>query len=244
MNVALPHFVRSRASVAGLAVAAAGFSPITALCAAVFGIVPLPVAAVTLIVPALVVLAAALWLNPQYRAASLRGFAFGLIAVTAYDAFRLPFMVSGIWHDFIPRIGMWLLGDGHLHPIVGYAYRYLGDGGGMGVTFGVIYPLVAARGLRGVTCGIAYGVSIWACLMGTLVLAPHGQEMMFVLTPLSAALSLGGHVIYGGVLGLLTTAFEAAPRTSIARASLRSNLEHRSATAAAATRAALIGRAV
>jgi hypothetical protein len=206
-----------KACSATLAIAAAGFAPITALSLAVFGIAQLPLATVVLIPPAVVVLLAVLVLSPQHRAASLRGFIFGLVAVTAYDAFRLPFMVSGIWHDFIPRIGMWLLGDGRLHPIVGYAYRYIGDGGGMGLTFAVLYPLVNPRRLGALATGVVYGVAIWACLMGTLVLAPRGQEMMFVLTPLSVTLSLGGHLIYGGVLGLLTVASSTAPFTARAR---------------------------
>lgn len=200
-----------KACSAALAIAAAGFAPITALSVAVFGIAQLPLAALALIPPAIVVLVAVLVFSPQYREASLRGFVFGLVAVTAYDAFRLPFMVSGIWHDFIPRIGMWLLGDGRLHPIVGYAYRYIGDGGGMGLTFAVLYPLISPRRLGAVVAGVVYGVMIWACLMGTLLLAPHGQEMMFVLTPLSTTLSLGGHLIYGGVLGFLTVAFATRP---------------------------------
>jgi hypothetical protein len=215
----------SKACTAALAIAAAGFAPITAVSLAVFGIAQLSLTAVALIPPAIVVLVAVLVLNPQYRAASLRGFIFGLVAVTAYDAFRLPFMVSGIWHDFIPRIGMWLLGDGRLHPIVGYAYRYIGDGGGMGLTFAVLYPLVNPRRLGAAVAGVVYGVSIWACLMMTLVLAPHGQEMMFVLTPLSATLSLGGHLIYGGVLGFLTAASAPLPSAKRARgvAYLRAN---------------------
>src|SRR5229473_3567850 len=54
-------------------------------------------------------------------------------------------------------------------------------GGFMGMAFTVAYctlrPRVDAR-----IAGVGFGLAIWMCLLGTLILAPHGQEMLFKLT--------------------------------------------------------------
>jgi hypothetical protein len=49
--------------------------------------------------------------------------------------------------------------------------------------------------------GIMYGIAIWTCLLVTLVAVPAGQTLLFPLTATTFVLSLGGHLIYGGVLG-------------------------------------------
>jgi hypothetical protein len=41
------------------------------------------------------------------------------------------------------------------------------------------------------------------CQLGTLILAPHGQKMLFKLTLTTLSLSLLGHLIYGAVIGML-----------------------------------------
>jgi len=144
-----------------------------------------------------------LWLKPQYRTIAISGFIFGLIAVTIYDAFRVPFILTGVWGDFIPKIGIWLVGDHKAHPLVGYLYRYIGDGGGMGIAYVAIYPLLIRIFAKPIASGLAYGVFIWCGLMATIALAPHGAEELFPLTPVNVTLSLTGHLIYGGVLGAL-----------------------------------------
>lgn len=156
-----------------------------------------------LVLPCLSALAELLWLKPTTRSIALSGFVFGLVAVTIYDLFRLPFIVVGLWPDFIPKIGMWLINDGRPHPIVGYLYRYIGDGGGLGMGFVALYPLLKRLFANSVLAGLVYGVGIWSGLIATLLIAPHGQEEMFRITPLSLTLSLAGHLVYGGVLGLL-----------------------------------------
>jgi hypothetical protein len=105
--------------------------------------------------------------------------------------------------DFIPSIGGWLLGTNEPNAVLGYTYRWLGDGGGMGLAF-----LVAARSLQlastrvaALGLGIAFGIAVWACLLATLLGTPSGQEQLFRLTPTTFTLSLGGHLIYGAVLG-------------------------------------------
>jgi len=185
-------------------IAAIGFAPISALAAAIFfGEESFVTTVTVLVLPGVAVLAELVWLKPNYRSIAISGFVFGLIAVTVYDLFRLPFALAGLWHDFIPRLGYWLIGDHMAHPAIGYLYRYIGDGGGMGMAFVAIYPLLRKLGANTVLNGIIYGVAIWLCLIATLIVAPRGQVMLFKLTPLSFTLSLCGHLIYGAVLGLL-----------------------------------------
>jgi hypothetical protein len=90
--------------------------------------------------------------------------------------------------------------------VVGYLWRYVGDGGGIGITF---FVLAAAVGLGRrsrrdiVLAAVAFAVfPVWAGLIGTVALAPRGQEMLFPLTATTVTLSLIGHLIFGFVLGL------------------------------------------
>lgn len=184
-------------------IAIIGFAPITALAAAIFGFGSLWSAVMILVLPGAAMLAELLWLKPHYRTIAVSGFVFGLIAVTLYDLFRVPWVLSGLWGDFIPKIGQWLLEDDHAHPTIGYLYRYIGDGGGLGMAYVAIYPLLHRFIPNRVLSGLLYGVFVWACLMATLLVAPHAQEKLFSLTPLKVTLSLCGHLIYGGTLGVL-----------------------------------------
>jgi hypothetical protein len=137
---------------------------------------------------------------PSYGRLAAEGFGLALAAVLLYDATRLPWILTGVWHDFIPNIGALLLERAEGHQALGYTWRWLGNGGGMGMAFYMGYPLVARRvGVR--TAGVIYGVLVWLCLLGTLVLAPHGQKLLFHLTPETLTFSLVGHLVFGGALG-------------------------------------------
>jgi hypothetical protein len=185
-----------------LAFFAAGFAPITALAVTIVGILPLYLSALFLVVPA-IALSVLLGLGfPEYGKLALRGFVIGLIAVTLYDSMRVPFILAGAWGDFIPKIGMWLLNSPEPNLAVGYLWRYIGDGGAMAMAFTVPYALFRPR-LHPIVAGTAFGVAIWLCLLGTLLLAPHGQQMLFPLTLTTFSLSLLGHLIYGASIGLL-----------------------------------------
>jgi hypothetical protein len=187
-----------------IVIAAVGFAPVTALAAAIFlGEESLATTVLALVLPAAAVLAELLWLKPNYRTIAISGFAFGLVAVTVYDLFRLPFMLAGVWPDFIPRIGFWLTGDASAPPVLGYLYRYIGDGGGMGMGFVAIYPILHRLVPKPFLAGVLYGVGIWCGLIATLIFAPRAHVMLFPLTPLTFTLSLSGHLVYGAVLGLL-----------------------------------------
>ena len=115
---------------------------------------------------------------------------------------RVPFIIAGVWGDFIPKINMWLFNTSHPNWVVGYVWRYLGDGGFMGMAFTVGYGVLKPR-VNSRLAGLAFGIAIWGCLVLTLLLAPHGQEMLFKLTLTTLSLSLLGHIIYGLALGIL-----------------------------------------
>lgn len=208
--------------VLGLFYFAAGMAPIGALSLSIFGLWTLPTGALVLVLPAIVSSLLIGLLYPAFGHLALKGFCFGVIAVTLYDCTRIPFIVTGIWGDFIPKIGGWLLSRAEPHWVLGYLWRYIGNGGGMGMAFTVPYALWLAhtdrkgRGHKAshrnpksasqphtMAIAIGYGVAIWICLLMTLLWSTHGQEMLFQLTPLSFVLSLVGHIVFGAVLGIL-----------------------------------------
>ncbi|HEX9133644.1 MAG TPA: DUF6789 family protein [Ktedonobacteraceae bacterium] len=181
---------------------AIGFSPITALAIAIIGVLPLPVTTLLIVLPAtLLGIGLALWF-PAYGKLALKGLLIGLIAVFLYDCMRVPFILTGIWGDFIPKINMLLFNTSQPNWVVGYIWRYIGDGGFMGMAFTVAYCLLKPR-VDARIAGVAFGLAIWLCLLGTLILAPHGQETLFKLTLTTLSLSLVGHLIYGMALGTL-----------------------------------------
>ncbi|MCD2186866.1 hypothetical protein [Actinomycetospora soli] len=187
--------------------------PLLSITAHVGGLVPMHVSAGIVIVPAAVVLVllAVFRPAPEDRLV-LDGLRWGLVATFVYDVFRLDTVaLLGWWDDFIPTMGTWLLdvdpSEQVLGGVAGYAWRYAGDGGGLGVVF---VTLTAATGLRRLgprwTVGVAVLFAVgptWGGLMAT-VLLPRGQQLMFSLTPVTVTLSFLGHVVFGLVLGLGT----------------------------------------
>ena len=185
-----------------LAYFAIGFSPITALAIAIIGILPLYITTLIIVAPSVVLGIVLAFMFPYYGKLALKGLLIGLIAVFLYDCMRIPFIIAGIWGDFIPKISTWLLNTSQPNWLVGYLWRYLGDGGFMGMAFTVAYCSLKPRiGRR--TAALAFGIAIWLCLLGTLFLAPHGQAMLFKLTLTTLSLSFLGHLIYGASIGLL-----------------------------------------
>lgn len=176
---------------------ALGFAPIGSLFLALMTWVPLHVGAKVFVLPAL---ALAIGLGLKHRTWGHRamiGFLAGVVATGAYDVLRLSLMWAGLWGDFIPAIGRLAMLDHHAHPFWGYLWRFIGNGGGMGMAFAML-PWAGFR------VGIAYGTAICFCLFGTLLVAPLAPAELFTLNPMTAAGALAGHVIYGGVLGWLT----------------------------------------
>jgi hypothetical protein len=192
--VAIRQLRRDPFPLQDLAVAGAGFVPIACLCAAVFGVLPLSLTARWVVPPlTMLVVATAVW-DGELGARAVRGFLAGLAATAAYDLVRLGLVLSGAWADFIPAIGRMALEDPAASPVWGYLWRYVYDGGAMGVTFAVLR-------WRGVRAGLAFGAAVCACLLCTLMAAPGAQQAMFRLGPVTAACAMTGHLIYGAVLG-------------------------------------------
>jgi len=177
-----------------------GFSPIGALALALIGRVPLHLSSLFLVLPSTIGTVVLCLKYPRYRRQVNVGLISGLLATLVYDCTRLPCLLSGLWPDFIPKIGGLALNSTEPNWLVGYLWRYLGDGGGMGIAFAVILSEIKKfRAIRRV--GVAYGIAVWLCLMATLAACPDPGRLMFVLTPVTFAMSLIGHIVYGGLLG-------------------------------------------
>ena len=54
---------------------------------------------------------------------------------------------------------------------------------------------------------LLFGISVWACLIVTLKISPHGEDLLFVVSPTSLLLSLIGHLVFGYTLGCLANRF-------------------------------------
>jgi hypothetical protein len=185
----------------------AGAMPVSAIPLYVLGWLPMTYAALFLVIP-FALAAGALMLRRSPEAVwAARGVAAGLVAVLAYDCVRMPLVWTNVWPDFIPRMGGWVTGEHGTNALVGYTWRFLGDGGGIGLSFFVFCSAVlsirpALLTVRPVLASVGYGVFIWAGLLATVILPARGEELLFKITPASFALSLLGHLIYGTVLGL------------------------------------------
>ncbi|MBT6513462.1 MAG: hypothetical protein HOK65_01720 [Crocinitomicaceae bacterium] len=136
--------------------------------------------------------------NNDFRNLILLGWRNGILATLLYDLSRIPFMYLG-WDDFIPSLGGWL-SNSEENFILGYLWRYFGNGAGLGIGFVVLNYFLSFR--RVVIAGILYGLSIFLVLDVVLVCSDYAQDIMFTLTPLSFIGSFTGHLIYGTTLGL------------------------------------------
>ena len=183
-----------------------GAVPVLAISADVFGWVSLKTLAIAVMLPLIAILIVLLKYRPDPSdRVILSGFLWGLVACAGYDAFRLPTIYGAHWwQDFFGAVGGWATGTDS-NFLVGYLWRYVGDGGGIAVAF---FALAATLGADTwprrsvVALAIGYGVfPVWTGLVLTDLLAPSGREL-FPLTITTLVLSLIGHLIYGAVLGL------------------------------------------
>jgi hypothetical protein len=185
--------IRIDLDVRRLVVAGVGFTPVTLIAATAFGVADLRWLAIHVLVPALLAGAVVAW-HHRSTARRLPGALFaGIVATALYDVYRFAFLALGLVpHDPIPHIGHSL----GLEPawLFGYLWRYAGNGGGLAIAF-------VALGFRGVRAGVAYGLFVCSGLLFTLIVSPYGQEMLFPLTGATVVMAVGGHVIYGAVLG-------------------------------------------
>jgi hypothetical protein len=174
-----------------------GFAAIASLGVALTGAVPLPYGFHYAVIPAYAVMTLVGLRYPAWGKRALLGLVAGMIATGIYDILRIGLMFAGLWGDPIPSIGQLALNDPDTPWYWGYVWRFVGNGGGMGVAFAML-PW------RGVKLGIAYGSAICLGLVGLLYFWPVSQQHFFALTPLTAAGGMAGHWVYGAVLGYLT----------------------------------------
>ncbi|MBK7883102.1 MAG: hypothetical protein IPJ81_04320 [Chitinophagaceae bacterium] len=183
-----------------------GFIPVTCIALNVMQFIPLHQTAFFVAIPGfLLILCLGLKYTEDGKTA-LKGWLAGIIAVALYDLARLFFILGAGWDDFVPHIGDWILNkEGH-NGLIAYLWRYIGNGGGMGIAFMFLikkgYPNknISAKGLF-------YGLFIFTNLMFTLSVSPNGQLMMFKITALTFTGSLVGHIVYGWVLGWVAYRF-------------------------------------
>jgi len=128
-----------------------------------------------------------------------RGWVSGLLGVLCYDLTRIPFMYAG-WDDFIPSLGGWIT-NSEQNFWVGYLWRYLGNGAGLGLVFSLLVYFFNLRNT--ILFGILFGIAVCIGLDIVLLASSTAQEMMFKVTPLTCIGGLVGHLTYGIVLGLL-----------------------------------------
>ncbi|MFS8095573.1 hypothetical protein LFM09_00375 [Lentzea alba] len=178
----------------------AGASPVLAIAAHAFGFLKMEDAAPFIVVPAVIAATVMIIARVPETPGAVRGLLGGLLGVAAYDAVRIPFVIAGIWPDFIPQMGAWIYGGEGENLLLGYFWRWLGDGGGMGIIFGLACALTNWRKRLTLT-GVGYGIFIWSGLIGTIALSAYGSTVLFPITPLNFVASLVGHLVYGSVLG-------------------------------------------
>ena len=174
-----------------------GFAAITSLGVALAGAVPLPYGFRYAVIPAFTAMLLIGLRYPAWGKRALIGLVAGMIATGIYDILRLGLMLAGLWGDPIPSIGQLALDDPNAEWYWGYVWRFVGNGGGMGLAFAML-PW------RGVKLGIAYGSAVCSGLVVLLYFWPVAQQHFFALTPATAAGGMAGHWVYGAVLGWLT----------------------------------------
>jgi hypothetical protein len=175
-----------------------GYAAITSLAAAYAEKVPLSVTASLIVIPAAGLIFNLGMRYPAWGRRALVGWVAGIVATIIYDCLRLALVKVGIWGDPIPGIGRLVLSDPHANFAWGYLWRFLGNGGGMGIA----YTMLPWRGWR---TGVAYGTLICTGLVGLLYFFPVAQVHFFPLTPVTAIGGYAGHWVYGAVLGWLTS---------------------------------------
>lgn len=193
--------------------------PILAIPVEVFGLVHQSTTSIVII--ALLAVLGAIIVFAPHRIDMVvgRGLIAGMVACIVYDAARLfAVHVLNLMGDFIPVMGSFVTGEPETNgsAAVGYVWRYIGDGGGMGVAFFIAAFALGIDRWKSVYAVLAFVAMsvfpLWSGLIGTVVLAPRGEEMMFDLNPATFTITLVGHLIFGLVLGL---AFLKAPRGAV-----------------------------
>lgn len=204
MSASAPIFPRAKSAASQYGTAfffIAGLLPVTSIAFHCAGFLSITTALLFVILPAFALAFVLNIFNRDTMRLVFRGWISGIVAVTLYDLVRIPFIYAG-WDDFIPHIATWLTGSNDHAYLISYTWRYAGNGGGLGIVF---FLIANHFGLRKyiVSCGVNFGLLIFAGLLALLVFFPRSQELMFEVTPIAFFGGLTGHVVYGYVLGRL-----------------------------------------
>lgn len=185
--------------------AVAGLLPVSSIALHCAGLISLENCLSFLILPILFFALALASFKPALLKLVFQGWVAGIVAVTFYDLVRIPFILAG-WEDFIPHISFFLTGSDDHAYLIGYLWRYAGNGGGLGIAF---FLLAEQYGWKKyvVSNGVTFGLGVFASLLILLVIFPQAQELMFEISPLSFFGGLAGHIVYGFVLGKLMQKF-------------------------------------
>lgn len=178
-----------------------GFFPVCSIILHCLGILPLHQCLFFLVVPVLLSFIVLGIKFPAIGKTVISGFIAGIISVFLYDLSRVPYILAG-WGDFIPRIGGWITNTDERNAFLGYTWRYIGNGGGMGITFFMLISQLKNQ-KHLILKGLLFGLFIFTGLMMVLVFFEQTQDMMFKITLLSFTGSSTGHIIYGLTLGYL-----------------------------------------
>lgn len=186
---------------ARLACAMCGAAPLLMLSVAYAGYARLPVLLGLVVLPAYGAVLALGLLLPHVGRRAVTGFLSGIVAVLSYDLMRLALSYSQGGTDPIPHIGTMLAGPGAPWWL-GYLWRTLGNGAGLGIVFAMLCP---RRLWRPVT-GLAYATCVGLGMLAFLFTFPQAQAQLFRLTWQTGVNSALGHGTYGLVLGLMCRA--------------------------------------
>lgn len=176
-----------------------GFFPVCSIILHCLGILPLQQCLLFLVVPILILFVTLGIKFPAIGKTVAMGFVAGIISVFLYDLSRVPYILAG-WSDFIPKIGGWVTNTDEKNALLGYAWRYIGNGGGMGIAFFILMAQLNSN-KHLILKGLLFGLFIFLGLMMVLFFFDQTQAMMFKITPVSFTGSITGHIIYGLSLG-------------------------------------------
>ncbi len=185
--------------------AIAGILPVSSIALHCAGFISLSNCLTFLIIPAVFFAIGLAMFTPALMKLVFRGWVAGIVAVTLYDMVRVPFILAG-WEDFIPHISSFLTGSDDNAYLIGYLWRYAGNGGGLGIAFFLLADYFGWKKYI-VSNGVTYGLAVFSGLLLLLIVFPQAQDLMFEITPLSFFGGLAGHIVYGFVLGKMFRRF-------------------------------------
>ena len=199
MSALAPIHSLRRLQIGAVGFAFAGLLPVSSIALHCAGFLPLSNCLWFLVIPAFAFAIAISAINMRVLKLAAYGWVSGIIAVTLYDISRVPFILAG-WADFIPHITSWLTGNDEHAYLIGYTWRYAGNGGGLGIVF---FLLADHYGWKKyvVSNGVSFGLLVFAGLVSLLIFMPEAQKLMFEITPLSFFGGMIGHIVFGCVLG-------------------------------------------